>query len=352
MKFCIDKLMEAIAKNMLSMADEQVREIPNSVEEISSDYSDYDWAVRSLEKLDDEESRRYGFERLRDEICRRYHPNTFGEEVFYLADEFSRPYNRFLTYDSPPYISALPPDASASRLKKHFLAFIFILYTDVQRRLVLMPERKENNDEKNNRDMIKTLEEARKKGVEEHGLIRSEEEHYAREEQRKKRKQEEQLSKMEREKEEMAKRIEKLEQTVEILKEDNEAHNEFLHKITGAATKAENKIKGNHKIEEAEPLLNNNDFMLLMQEVVELQLCREKGWQFKWDNKYEATFFASIASHKYNLTDKKDHSGDIVVSWKPFEALFNEEDLRLANNDIQQCRVKVKHEKEIKQLFK
>lgn len=218
MSFCfnIDMLIKAISENMLKMAEEQTKEIPCDVEEIRSDYSNYDRAVRRLERIEDVEYRRNGYENLRDEICRRYHPNTFSEEVFYLADEFSRPYNRFLTYDSPPYISALPEDASSSRLQQHFQAFIFILYADVQRRLLMMSEKSENDNKPNEAAMIKSMEEAQKKGITGH-VAHSLEEHYAMEEQRKKRKQEERIRKLENEKEEMSKRIESLENKVSIV---------------------------------------------------------------------------------------------------------------------------------------
>lgn len=217
MKFSIEKITEAITKNMLSMATEQEREIPSSVEEISSDYCNYDTSVRRLERVRDEESRRYGYEKLRDEICRRYHPNTFCEEVFYLADEFSRPYNRFLTYDSPPYISALPQDASASRLKRHYQAFIYILYTEVQRRLVMMPERNENENRKDDKEMISSMEEARMKGMGSY-ICRSIEDVESLEERRKKNKQEEKMRKMEQEKDEMSKRLDALEQEMKQVK--------------------------------------------------------------------------------------------------------------------------------------
>lgn len=218
MNFCfnIDMLIKAISENMLKMAEEKTKEIPCDVEEIRSDYSNYDRAVRRLERIEDVEDRRNGYENLRDEICRRYHPNTFSEEVFYLADEFSRPYNRFLTYDSPPYISALPEDATSSRLQRHFQAFIFILYTDIQRRLLMMPEKNDNDNKQNEEDMIKSMEEARKKGITGY-VAHSMDEHYEREEQRKKRKQEERIRKLEIEKDEMAKQLKTLETKITIV---------------------------------------------------------------------------------------------------------------------------------------
>lgn len=158
---------------------------------------------------------------------------------------------------------------------------------------------------------------------------------------------------------ELRQRVDKFEQTVETLKEDvetlkedNKVHNDFIHQIRGVSSKADDVIRKNHTRDDAMILLSNNAFMLIMRKAVTEGFCTEKGWQFKWKKKKEAAFFAAEASYKFELSSRKDHDGGIAISWKPFEALFDEEDLRLTYNDIQQCKTNVDRQHEIRNLFK
>ena len=215
--FSFEKMVKAITLNMMKTTSSIETEIPSDVDEINYDYANYVRTVRRLERIEDKETRRVGYEKICDEICRRYHPSTFEEEVFFLADEFTRPYNRYLTYDKPPYISALPSEASPSRLKKHYKAFIFILYTELQRRLSMMSEKYENENQKDDTDRITSMEEARKKGMYNH-VCQSTEDVEALEESRKKRKGEEKIRMMDQDKNEIAKRLEALEQEMKMVK--------------------------------------------------------------------------------------------------------------------------------------
>ncbi len=152
--------------------------------------------------------------------------------------------------------------------------------------------------------------------------------------------------------EDIEKRVYKHEERLETLELNTQESNNLVHNIRNAFEKTDKAIRKIYKREEARVLLTNNDFLIIMQKAVEQGFCQPVGWQFKWQRKYEAAYFASNASQKFGLSERKDHDGDITISWKPFEALFNEEDLRLSYNDIQQCKVKVNRKEEIDKLFK
>lgn len=111
----------------------------------------------------------------------------------------------------------------------------------------------------------------------------------------------------------------------------------------------EKEVKGMSK---AAILTENKEFMRILHKAVEQGFCTQQGWQYHWKVKVEAAYFASVASQTFNLSNRKDHDGEIAFAWKPFEALFNLKDLRLAYNDIQQCKTKVKRKADIDKLFK
>ena len=102
----------------------------------------------------------------------------------------------------------------------------------------------------------------------------------------------------------------------------------------------------------AEVLTENAEFMAIMEKAVEAGFCTHDGWQYRWKVKVEAAYFASVASHRFNLSNRNDHDGDKAISWIPFEALFAEKRLRLTYNDIKQCKTTLKHKVEIDKLFR
>lgn len=102
----------------------------------------------------------------------------------------------------------------------------------------------------------------------------------------------------------------------------------------------------------AEVLTTNDAFMAIMAAAVDAGFCTQKGWQYRWRVKADAAYFASVASHRFNLSDRHDHDGDKAISWIPFEALFAEKGLRLTYNDIKQCKTTLKHKAEIDKLFR
>jgi hypothetical protein len=124
---------------------------------------------------------------------------------------------------------------------------------------------------------------------------------------------------------------------------DNEVVNLNIDKATVQLDDVESK---------AEVLTSNADFMAIMQKAVEAGFCTPKGWQYRWRLKADAAYFASVASHRFNLSDRHDHDGDKAISWIPFEALFAEKGLRLTYNDIKQCKTTLKHKAEIDKLFR
>lgn len=102
--------------------------------------------------------------------------------------------------------------------------------------------------------------------------------------------------------------------------------------------------------EQAKVLADNKKFMQILQKAVEQGFCQQVGWQYKWDVKVEAAYFASLVSEKFKLSKRKIN-GKPTVSWVPFEALFGLNDLRMAFNDYKQCKTALVREEEIDELF-
>lgn len=102
----------------------------------------------------------------------------------------------------------------------------------------------------------------------------------------------------------------------------------------------------------ASVLKSNAAFMTIMQKAVDAGFCVAEGGQFKWGVKVEAAYFASVASQTFELSKKRDRDGDLMISWKPFEALFGLKDLRLSYNDYQKCATKVRRKAVIDRLFR
>ena len=104
--------------------------------------------------------------------------------------------------------------------------------------------------------------------------------------------------------------------------------------------------------ERAAVLTTNADFMRILQKAVGQGFCTQDGWQYRWRVKADAAYFASVASHWFDLSNRHDHDGDKAISWIPFEALFAEKGLRLSYNDIKQCKTTLKHKADIDKLFR
>ena len=99
-------------------------------------------------------------------------------------------------------------------------------------------------------------------------------------------------------------------------------------------------------------LTENEEFMAIMERAVEQELCTQNDWQYKWANRGDGAYFASIASHKFHLSNRHDRDGDLAISWKPFEALFDEKNLRSVFNDWQNGKYRHENEKKIEKLLR
>lgn len=99
-------------------------------------------------------------------------------------------------------------------------------------------------------------------------------------------------------------------------------------------------------------LTGNKQFMAIMANAVEQGLCTQSDWQFKWKEKIDAVYFASVASHKFNLSNRHDQDGDLSYSWKPFEALFDEKGFRSVFNDYKNGKYKLLNKEKIDKLLK
>ena len=111
--------------------------------------------------------------------------------------------------------------------------------------------------------------------------------------------------------------------------------------------------RADDKMDEAALVLTGNDgFMAIMQKAVDAGFCVDEGERYKWGVKVEAAYFASVASQAFVLSKKHDRDGDVMMSWKPFEALFGEKNLRLTYNDYQKCATRVRRKAEIDALFR
>lgn len=104
--------------------------------------------------------------------------------------------------------------------------------------------------------------------------------------------------------------------------------------------------------ERAAVLTENEEFMRILQKAVEQGFCTQQGWQYHWKVKVEAAYFASVASKKFNLSNRKLKGGkEIAVSWIPFEALFGTSGLVSAFNDYKQCKTALVNEERLDKLF-
>lgn len=111
--------------------------------------------------------------------------------------------------------------------------------------------------------------------------------------------------------------------------------------------KSEKKIR-----ERAAVLTENEGFMAIMEKAVEQELCMQKEWQYKWVNRGDSAYFASVASHKFELSKRHDRDGDLTISWKPFEALFGEKNLRSIYNDWQNGKYSLENKEKIDKLLR
>lgn len=134
---------------------------------------------------------------------------------------------------------------------------------------------------------------------------------------------------------------------------DNEVVNLNIDKAEVRVSEGACPHRADDKMDEAALVLTGNDgFMAIMQKAVDAGFCVDEGERYKWGVKVEAAYFASVASQTFELSKKHDKDGDVMMSWKPFEALFGEKNLRLTYNDYQKCATRVRRKAEIDALFR
>lgn len=99
-------------------------------------------------------------------------------------------------------------------------------------------------------------------------------------------------------------------------------------------------------------LTENKEFMRILHKAVEQGFCTQQGWQYHWKVKVEAAYFASLASRKFKLSNRKLKGGkETAVSWIPFEALFGTTGLVSSFNDYKQCKTPLVNEDKLDKLF-
>lgn len=134
---------------------------------------------------------------------------------------------------------------------------------------------------------------------------------------------------------------------------DNEVVNLNIDKAEVRVSEGACPHRADDKMDEAALVLTSNGaFMEILNKAVALGFCSLEGERYKWGVKVEAAYFASVASQAFELSKKHDRDGDLMISWKPFEALFGEKNLRLTYNDYQQCKSTVRRKAELDKLFR
>lgn len=131
---------------------------------------------------------------------------------------------------------------------------------------------------------------------------------------------------------------------------DNEVVNLNIDKAT--VSMSDGRCRTEDEESKAEVLTGNAGFMAIMQKAEEQGLCVKEGWQYKWREKIDAVYFASVASHKYHLSNRHDRDGELAFSWKPFEALFDGKGFRSIYNDYQNGKYKLVNKNKIDKLFR
>ena len=142
------------------------------------------------------------------------------------------------------------------------------------------------------------------------------------------------------------------EHRLSVLEQNAIIDNSLVRMLRNALVNADNDTQKIYEKESLTVLFDNQEFMQIMQKAIDQGFCKQVGWQYKWTKKCEAAYFASIASQQFGLSNRKDHDGDIAISWKPFERLFGLNDLRLTFNDYLSCKTTIKRKTAIDKLFK
>jgi hypothetical protein len=131
-----------------------------------------------------------------------------------------------------------------------------------------------------------------------------------------------------------------------------EEYDRWIEELENASKSKENANKQKN-LSNASVLTENKEFMKILQKASKQGFCSQQGWQYIWKVKVEAAVFASVASRKFKLSNRKMNGGkENTVSWIPCEALFAMKGLKSSFNDYKQCKTKLVNEEKIDKLFK
>lgn len=87
--------------------------------------------------------------------------------------------------------------------------------------------------------------------------------------------------------------------------------------------------------------LKTDEAVMFFQMVIETGLIEQINDSLRWkETKQLLAYFAERMSKKFNLTNGIDKDGNIKTSWKPFETLFGEKDLKGAKQNWMRLNTK------------
>ena len=103
----------------------------------------------------------------------------------------------------------------------------------------------------------------------------------------------------------------------------------------------ENVKEGKQKAEKWEDLLpkelKNDEAMDIFSKAIEAEMITNNGCNLLWNNnKLLLAYFAEKMCQQFNVSNKQDKDGNVTVSWKPFEQLFNVNNLKSAKQNYMQ----------------
>lgn len=87
--------------------------------------------------------------------------------------------------------------------------------------------------------------------------------------------------------------------------------------------------------------LKVDEAVRVFQRAIDAKLITYSPEGLKWKNtKQLLAYFATKVSEKFSLTIKLDKDGNNTTAWKPFETLFNEQDLKGAKQNWMRLNTK------------
>ena len=98
----------------------------------------------------------------------------------------------------------------------------------------------------------------------------------------------------------------------------------------------------------ANPLLDNPEFQKILNKAIKAGFVEVTNGGYRWlKYKNELAYFAAKVSDKLHLCHRQNANGQYQISWQPFERLFNENNLKGAENDCKKTGATPKNAKNI-----